>query len=156
YAALDDKLVCGTCLLQMGEMRALNALLAHPDEACIESEVEARGTRTEHHHAAALCDHAGNGESGFARMFKHDVRINALAGDIPDCLAEFPRFFHEVVELCRVHLRKLAPAIELLAVDDALRAHRHDEIMFGIIGDDANRMGARRGAKLHCEGAEPA
>src|SRR5690606_9871620 len=116
----------------------------------------ARGTRTEHHHAAALCDHAGNGESGFARMFKHDVRVNALAGAVPARLAEFPCFFHEVVELGGVPFWKLAPPLELLAVDYALRAHRHDEIMLGLIGDDADRIGARRGAKLHREGAEAA
>ena len=108
-------------LLQMREMRALDALLPHPDVARIEGDVVAGGAGAEHHHAAALHDEARHRERLLARMLEHDVDV-ALAGDVPDRLAELARFLGPVVVFGRVHLRHLAPALEVLAVDDALGA----------------------------------
>jgi hypothetical protein len=42
-----------------------------------------------------------------------------------------------------VHLGQLAPAVEILAVDDALGAEAHDEVALVLVGDDADGVGAR-------------
>ena len=63
--------------LQMGEMRALDALLAHPHEARVEGEVVAGGAGAEHDHAAALHDEAGDREGLLAGMLEHDVDVLA-------------------------------------------------------------------------------
>ena len=55
-AAVEHELVGGRGLLEMREVRALDALLPHPDVARIEGDVVAGGAGAEHHHAAAL-DH---------------------------------------------------------------------------------------------------
>ena len=46
--------LAGDGLLQVREVRALDALLAHPDVAGVEGDVEAGGAGAEHDHAAAL------------------------------------------------------------------------------------------------------
>jgi membrane protein len=61
-AAVDHELVGGGSLLQMREMRALNALLVHPHIARVEGQVEAGGAGAEHDHAAALHHEAGQRE----------------------------------------------------------------------------------------------
>jgi hypothetical protein len=48
-----NRLACAG-LIEIGEMAALDALLAHPDVARVEGEVVAGGAGAEHHHAAAL------------------------------------------------------------------------------------------------------
>ncbi len=53
-------------------------------------------------------------------------------------------------------LGHLAPALEVLAVDDAVGAEVHHVVALGIVGDHADRFGAGRGRKLHAEHAEPA
>src|SRR3954452_5952802 len=88
-------------------------------------------------------------------MFEHGVDI-LLAGNIPDRLAELTRFLGPLRIFRRVDGRHLAPALEILAVDDAARAERHDVIALRLVGDDADRIGAGGGAKLHAEDAEPA
>src|SRR3954462_12659553 len=55
-ATVEHELVCGTCLLEMREVRALDALLPHPHIARIEGEVITGGAGAEDHHAAALDD----------------------------------------------------------------------------------------------------
>src|SRR5436190_595647 len=96
-------------LFQVCEVRALNALLAHPHIARIEGEVVTRGAGAEHHHAAALHHEARHRERLLARMLEHDVDV-ALAGDLPDCLAELARFLEPRVVFGRVHRGHLAPA----------------------------------------------
>src|SRR5919202_5137565 len=140
----------------MREMRALYALLPHPDIARVEGDVEARRAGAEHHHAAPLHDQAGDREGLFTGMLEDDVHVVALAGDVPDGLAEAARLLEPVVVFRRIHLGHLTPAFEVLAVDDALGAEAHDEIGLGVIRDDADRIGAGRGAELHAEEAEAA
>src|ERR1700730_18394815 len=89
-ALIEHELIGGAGLLEMREMRALHALLAHPDIARVESDVVARGAGAEHDHAAALDDEARHRERRLAGMLEHDVDV-ALAGDVPDRLAEAPR-----------------------------------------------------------------
>ena len=56
----------------------------------------------------------------------------------------------------RADFRQLAPAIEVLAVDHALGAKRHDEVALVVLGHDADGVGAGRGAELDSHGAEAA
>src|SRR5258707_12798437 len=60
-------------LLEVREMRALDALLTHPDVTCIERELLAGGPRAEDNHAAALHDEPGHRECRPGRMFEDHV-----------------------------------------------------------------------------------
>ncbi len=98
---VDHELVRRARLLEMGEMRALHALLPHPDIAGVEGDVEARGAGAEHHHAATLGDETGDREGRLARMLEDDVDI-LLASDVPDRLAELASFLGPLVVLGRI------------------------------------------------------
>ena len=139
----------------MREVRALDALLPHPDVARVEGDIEAGGAGAEHHHAAALDHHRRDREGLLARMLEHDVDV-ALAGDVPDRLAEAARFLGPVVVFGGVHRRHLAPALEVLAVDHALGAEIEHVFGLRLVGDDGDGIGARGGDQLHAEHAEPA
>src|SRR5581483_5037280 len=127
-APLDHELVGLARLHQMGEMRALDALLVHPHIARVHGEVVAGGAGAEHDHAAALHHEARHREGRFAGMLEHAVDVHALSGDVPDGLAEPAHFLAPGVVFRRADLGHLAPAVELLAVDHALGAERHDEV----------------------------
>src|ERR1700722_20112314 len=90
-AAINHEAVGGTCLFQMREVRALDALLPHPDIARIEGDVVSRGPGAENDHAAALGHQARHRKRRLARMLEHDVDV-AFTGDVPDRLAEAARF----------------------------------------------------------------
>src|SRR6476646_4578815 len=147
-AAIEHELVCRRSLLEVGEMRALDALLPHPDITRVESDVVAGGPGAEHHHAAALHHQAGDGEGRLARMLEHDVDV-ALAGDVPDRLAELASFLDPGVVFRRADCGHLSPAGKILAVDDALRAQLPHVIALALIRDDADGIGAGRGRELH-------
>src|SRR5690349_10535461 len=114
-APIHDELVGGARLLQVREVRSLNALLPHPHIARVEGNVVARGAGAKHHHAAALDHQTGDREGRFAWMLEHDVDV-ALAGDVPDRLAEAPRLFHPGIVFGSADPRHRAPAFELAAV----------------------------------------
>src|SRR3954463_532854 len=154
-AAIYYELVCRRSLLEMGEMRTLDALLPHPDITRVESDVVAGGPRAEHHHAAALHHQAGDREGRLARMLEHDVDV-ALAGDVPDRLAELAGFLDPGVVFRRADCGHLSPAGEILAVDDALGAQLHHVIALALIRDDADGIGAGRGRELYAEHPEAA
>src|SRR5262249_61754108 len=103
----------------MREVRALHPLLPHPDIARIEGDVVAGGAGAEHDHTAALHHQAGDRKRRLAGMLEYDVDV-ALAGDVPDRLAEFARLFHPAVVFGGADLRHRAPAGEVRAVDPAL------------------------------------
>src|SRR5690349_15129385 len=88
-------------------------------------------------------------------MLEHDIDI-ALAGNVPDGLAELARLLHPIVVLGRVDGRHLPPAIEVLAVDHALGAEAEHVIALGLVRDHADRVRARSGTKLHTENTETA
>src|SRR5690242_1183030 len=100
-------------------MRTLDALLPHPDKTRVEGNVEARRASAEHHHAASFDHEARHRKCLLARMFEDRVDV-PLLGYVPDRLAELAGFRHVGAVFCRVYLWQLAPAIEVLAVDDAL------------------------------------
>ena len=89
-------------------------------------------------------------------MFEHHVDVHALAGDVPDRLAEFARLFQPLIVFGRIDRGHLAPAIEILAVDHTFRTHGHDKLALVLLRDDTDGIGARRIGKLDRIGAKPA
>src|SRR4029078_7124109 len=141
-AALDHELVRLARLQQVSEVRALHALLVHPYVARVHGEIVAGGAGAEHDHAAALHNEARHREGRFARVLEHAVDIDALAGDLPDRLAEIARLLQPHIVFGRADRRHLAPAFEVVAVDHALGAERHDEFALVVVGYDADGVGA--------------
>src|SRR5262249_59052645 len=123
-AVAEDELVGRRGLVEVGDRRALDAVLPHPDVARVEGDVVARGAGTEHHHAAAFHDQARDRERRLAGMLEHDIDV-ALAGDVPDCLTELTRLLDPGIVVRRADLRHLAPAGNLLAVDYAFGTQLH-------------------------------
>ncbi len=152
-APIEHELVCRRGLLEMREVRALDALLPHPHIAGVESDVVAGGAGAEHHHAAALHHQARYRERRLAGMLEHDVYV-ALAGDVPDRLAELAGFLGPLGIFRRIHRGHLAPALEILAVDHALGAEAEHVVALALVRDDADRVSAGRGRKLHAEHAQ--
>src|SRR5680860_197699 len=136
----------------MGEMGALHALLMHPHITGVHGEVVARGAGAEHDHAAALHHEAGDREGRLAWMLEHAIHVHALAGDVPYGLAEAADLFRPGVVFRRADRWHLAPAFEIVAVDDALGAERKHIISLLVVGDDTDGVGAGGGAELHGHG----
>ncbi len=90
-------------------------------------------------------------------MLEDEVDVVALAGMFPDRRAELAALLH-VLGIARlvVDVGKLAPAVEVVAVDDAARAERHHEVLLRRIGDHADGVGARGGDELHGHRADAA
>src|SRR5208283_2976773 len=66
-------------LFGVGEMRALQALLPHPQVAQIDGCVVARGAGAHDHHAAGVADEDRRRDGGLAGVLEHDVRGALLA-----------------------------------------------------------------------------
>ena len=94
----------------MCEVGSLDTFLVHPDVTGIHRQVEARGAGTEHHHPAALDDEGGDRERRFARMFEHQIDVIALAGNIPDGLAETAGFGEPGLVFLRIHRGAIVPS----------------------------------------------
>src|SRR6266852_5306643 len=86
--AVEDELVEGVCLFVVGEVRALEALLAHPQVAQIGHRVVTGGARANHDHPAGVAYEHRGGNRIFAGMLEDYPRIFPLTDDIPDGLAE--------------------------------------------------------------------
>ena len=109
-------------------MRALDLFLAHPHIARIEGQIVAGGPGTKDDHAATFHHKAGHREGLFARMLEYDIDV-ALAGDVPDRLAEAARLLDPGVVFGRADFRHHAPALEVFAVDHAFGA-KVEHILF--------------------------
>ena len=86
-------------------------------------------------------------------MFEDRIDV-LLLGDVPDRLAELAGLGHVGVVLGRIDLRQLAPAIKVLAVDDALGAERHHVLALRFVRDHADRVCAGGRAELDPEHAQ--
>src|ERR1700733_4229857 len=89
-------------------------------------------------------------------MFEYHVDIVAFAGDVPDRLAELARLFRPRIVFWCADPGHRAPAVEILAVDDALRTERQHELTFGFIRNNTDRVGSGYRAQLHGERAQTA
>src|SRR5208282_2928184 len=113
-------------------------------EAGIEGDVVAGGARAEDDHAAALHHEAAHREGRLARMLEDEVDVVALAGDLPDRLAELAHLLHVLaVAAACVDLGEPPPAIELAAIDGTLGAELHDEVALALVRDHADRIRTR-------------
>ncbi len=144
-------------LLQIGEVRALDALLMHPEIARVHGEVVARRAGADHDHAAALHHLHRDRERRLARMLEHEVDVDALAGDVPDRLAEAR------ASLSANYCTRACPTfgscpqhLKSLRLMTPLAPSCMHEIALVVIRDHADRIGARRRAELDRERAKTA
>ena len=89
-------------------------------------------------------------------MFEHHVDVHALAGDVPDGLAEFARLFEPHGVFRSVHGGHLPPAIKVATVDNALGAEPHDKLTLVFVGNHTDGVGAGRVDQLDRVGAKAA
>ena len=76
-------------------------------------------------------------------MLEYEVDVVALAGDLPDGGAELAHLLDILgIALLVVDVGQLAPAVEVVAIDDAPGTQRHHEVGLRRIRDDADRVGA--------------
>src|SRR6266481_7499982 len=87
----EDEVVQALRLLVVREVRALEALLPHPEIAQIDGCVVAGRTGANHDHAAGVADEDGRRHGILAGMLEHDARAAALAEDVPQRLPERAR-----------------------------------------------------------------
>src|SRR3954454_3662430 len=149
-----DELVCLQALVGIGEVRAQDLLLLHPQVAHVEVQVEARGAGADDDLAERLDGEHRRGERGRADVLEDDV--GGAAEDLLDRLAEPARLL-EARLLLFGRLAALAhhPA-ELAAVDEALGAELLDQLALLVGVDDAHALGARGPADLRREDAQAA
>src|SRR3954447_6852331 len=72
-----DQLVRAVAFPGVGEVRADDALLAHPQVADVEVERVSRRRAADHDRAERLDGQHGRGEGGPADVLEHDVRLAA-------------------------------------------------------------------------------
>jgi hypothetical protein len=122
----DDKLVERVGLVIVGEVGALEALLAHPEVPQVDIRVVAGGAGADDHHAARIAHELARRDGVLPGVFEHDARALALAEDVPDRLAERAGAARELAHRLVVGpVRKPAPVVEVLAVDAADGAEAH-------------------------------
>ena len=80
-------------LLEIGKVRALKALLMHPHVADIEGQIITGGARADHHHTAFFTHEGRDRKGALARMFKHQIGVVSLAGDLPNRGAKLAGLF---------------------------------------------------------------
>src|SRR5277367_2923459 len=137
--AVEHQLVERVGLFVVGEVRALQALLAHPQVAQVGDRVVAGGAGADDDHAARVADEDGSGNGVFTGMLEDDARILALANDVPDGFAEGAAFRGPlVVRHGILPVRHHAPVQIFFPVDAALGAELHAEIDLAIVADDAH------------------
>src|SRR3954451_15372067 len=149
-----DQLVRAVALPGVGEVRADDALLAHPQVADVEIEGVAGGRAADHDGPERL-DHEHRGrERRPADVLEDDVGLAAeLLGHR---VAEAPGLLEARLLLVGVLVAAAHHARELAAVDVVARAERLDELALLGRGDDADRVRAGEPAELRGEHAEPA
>ena len=72
----------------VGEVRALQALLAHPEIAQVDRGVIPGRARADDHHAAVVADEDRGRDGVLTRMLEDDSRVAAFAEHVPERLAE--------------------------------------------------------------------
>ena len=110
-------------------MRALQALLTHPQVAEVDGGVVPGGAGADHHHAAVVAHEDRGGDGLLAGVLEDDARVAALAEHVPERLAEGARPAHPGAEgLVVAPVGDDAPVIEVAPVDEAAGAEAHAEL----------------------------
>src|SRR2546428_5562704 len=157
HLAFADELRDVGGLRVVGEMAALEALLAHPVIAEVHRRSVAGGAGADDDHAAGRADENRRRQRRFTWMLEDDPRADSLAEAVPGGLAECPRAFRPFA----VGLRALgaghhAPVGDRAAVDAGPRAVLLAEFAFRIVGDARHRAPADRARDLERHAAETA
>src|SRR3954451_10290615 len=147
-----DELVRLQALVRVGEVRADDLLLLHPQVADVEVEVEARRAGADDDLAERLDGQHRGREGGRADVLEDDV--GRVAQDLLDGLAEAPR----LLEARLLLLGRLAAAAHhprvLAAVDVADGAQLLDQLALLVAVDHPDALGARCLADLGGEDAQ--
>jgi len=140
-AAVDDELVGPVGLERVGEVRADDLLLPHPQVADVELELVAGGGAADDD-LAELLGHQDRGREGLGPdVLEHDVGIVAT-GELADLLAEPARLLRPLAE------------VELAAVDDELGAQAPAQLGLVVARDHGDRRRAGQLAQLDGEHAQ--
>jgi hypothetical protein len=149
-----DELVGQVALPGVGEVRADDLLLAHPQVADVEVERVARGRAADDDLAERLDGEDGGRERGAPDVLEDDV--GRLAEDLLHALGEVARDGEARLLLVGRLVAAAHHAGELAAVDEALGAELlHKRSLLGA-GHHADRLGAGGAAQLRGEHAQPA
>src|SRR5207248_9643805 len=111
---------------QVREVRALQALLPHPQEPEVDVRVVPRRATADHHQARVVAELPRRRDGVLARVLQHDLGRRARADDLPELLSEragLPQPRGAVVEA-----GQLTPVVEVPPVDGALRAELLAEV----------------------------
>src|SRR6266581_6352570 len=155
--ARRDQVVQGLRLLVVGEVRALKALLPHPEVAQIGDRGVAARAGADDDHAARVADEDRGRHGVLARVLEDDARAPALAHHLPEGGAEGARALQPLAVALRVlPVRRHPPVRELLAVDAALGAEPRAELDLVLARDDRDRDAAHGARDLDRLAAETA
>src|SRR5438552_8050235 len=152
-----DQVVQRLRLLVVGEVRALEALLAHPEVAEVGDRGVAARAGADDDHAARVADEDRGRHGVLARVLEDDAGAPALAHHLPEGGAEGARALQPLAVPLRVlPVRRHAPVGGLLAVDAALGAEARAELDLVVARDDRDRDAAHRARDLDRLAAEAA
>src|SRR6266566_4314986 len=141
----------------VGEMAALEALLAHPVIAQVHGRGVAGRAGADDDHAARRAHQDRRGQSRLAQMLEDDPWAHALARAVPDRLAERPGALRPfAVGLGLGGVRHRAPVRELAAVDHRRGAVLLTEFLLCVVGDHCHRAPAEGTRDLERHATEPA
>src|SRR5215213_9167904 len=87
-------------------------------------------------------------------MFENDIDVVALAGEIPDVLAELAHILLPCGIFRSADLGHGTPAPKLTAIDHAPGAELQNEVALVVVGYDADGIAAGSCDQLHGHGAE--
>ena len=135
-------------LVGVGEVRADDRLLAHPQVAHVERQREARRRPAGHDLAERAAHEHAREERGRADVLEDDVAVDA-AGGLADRLAE-------ALDLVEVRLAVVVREGVVAPVDDRVRPQAAAEIGLVLARDDRDRIRAVEPAELDRHRAEPA
>ena len=149
-----DQLVRLVALVCVGEVRADDLLLPHPQVAHVEVEVEPSRAGADHDLAERLDDEHRGGEGGLADVLEDDV--GRVAEDLLHALRELARDLEARLLLVGRLVAGAHHPLELVAVDVVHRAELLHELSLVGARDHADSVGAGQRADLRREHAEPA
>src|SRR3990172_6558089 len=152
-----DEVVDGLRLLAVGEVGALQALLARPEVAQVDVAVVAAVAGADDDHAARVADEDGGREGVLAGVLKHNAGVAAFAQGVPDRLAEGAAAEQgRCRRLFVLPVGQAAPVVELRPVDEAAGAKPQAVGTALGVGDDGDGYAAERLGDLDAHRAEAA
>src|SRR5437868_4383535 len=126
----------GAALAGVGEVRSLEALLAHPQKPQVDVGVVAGGASADDDHPGAVAEVHGRRDRVLTGVLEDDPRRPAFTEDLPETLTEGSDAHQPLREGCGVvRVGKTPPVPKFLAVDDTLGAEVETVVRFRVIRD---------------------